>query len=276
MPTNRVTKGDSLGSLVLQPGWTIENDGFGLLTCTATYIKSHGNNAGTTAGDGPNALSSAPKRGDLFQKDSRLACHRSSTSMNSNGLMVVTAEYIGIAQGNMTSPHVSGRGATTTEPISTFPTFNTTIGGKKGSELNGAVFNDDGSFKAFCDTDYKKYGVRSYYVPTFAITGFFYTKDTKVAKTLFDSSCTSSADGQWKNYQLVVGLNALGGDGNSIIGAWSAPDESPQLLLNGISVEYFGTLMKVSYEILFSADGFDTDIYPFATQGRPKRTNLKK
>lgn len=276
MTTNRVTKGDSLRSLVLQPNWTIENDGFGLLTCTATYIKSHGNDAGTQSGDGATVLSAAPARGNTFGKDARLVCHRSSSSVNSNGLQVVTAEYIGIAEGNMTKPQVSGRGATTTEPISTFPTFSTKIGGKKGSELNGAAFNDDGSFKAFADPEYRKYGVRSYYAPTFGITGFFYTNDSNVAKALFDSSCTSSSDGQWKNYQLVVGLNALGGNGKVTMGAWSAPDESPQLLLNGVSIEYYGTLMKVSYDILFSADGFDTDIYPYATQGRPKRDNNKR
>jgi len=275
MPTNRVTKGDSLRTLVLQPGWTIENDGFGLLTCSATYVMSHGNDAGTRAGDGATVLSAAPVRGAAFSKDERLSCHRSSSAVNSNGLLVVTAEYIGIAEGNMTKPQVSGRGATTTEPISTFPTFTTKIGGTKAAPLNGAVFNDDGSFKTFGDSEKKKYGVRSYYAPTFAFTGFFYTKDMKTVKTLFESSCTSSCDGQWKNIQLIQGLNALGGDGKTTQGAWSAPDEAPQLLLNGLSVEYFGTLMKVSYDVRFSADGFDTDIYPYAATGRPKRTNRK-
>jgi len=275
MPTNRVTKGDNLSTLVLQPGWTIENDGFGLLTCSATYVKSHGNDAGTRAGDGRTVLGAAPKRGDAFPKDGRLSCHRSSSAVNSNGLLVVTAEYIGISEGNMTTPQVSGRGATTTEPISTFPTFSTAIGGKKDAEINGAVFNDDGSFKLFADPDNRKYGVRSYYSPTFAITGFFYTKDMDTVKKLFDSICTSSADGQWKNVQIVLGLNALGGDGKVTKGSWSAPDESPQLLLNGIGIEYFGTLIKVSYDILFSADGFDTGIYPYATAGRPKRNNKK-
>ena len=270
MPTNRVTKGNSLTSLVLQPGWTIENDGFGLLTCTATYIASHGNDAGTSAGTGSYALTKAPSRGTPFEKDARLTCHRASSSLNSNGLLVVTANYVGIANGNMTNPEVSGRGTTTTEPIATFPTFTSVIGGKQGEEKNGAVFNDDGSFKVFADPAYKKYGVKSYYSPTLAINGHFYTSDIKVPKTLLDSQLTTSADGQWKNIKLIGRLDGLGTPyGN--IGNWSAPDESPQLLLCGLGVEDFGTLMKVSYEILVAYDGWDIDLYPYATQGRPRR-----
>lgn len=269
---NRVTKGDSLNSLVLQPGWTVENDGYGLLTCTATYIVSHGNDAGTQGGGVSYAVGMAPKRGDLFPKDTRLKCHRSSSSLNSNGIMVITAEYIGIASGNMTTPQSSARGSITTEPIATHPAFVPKIGGKKDSPKFGAEFEDDGAFKRFATADNRKYGVKSYYSPTFSFSGFFYTSDIKVAKKLADVTCCSSSDGQWKNIQLLDGLNGLGGDGKITSGAWSAPDESPQLLLTGIGVEYYGTVIKVTFDILGSLDGYDTDIYPYATGGRPKRS----
>ena len=271
MPTNRVTKGNSLNQALLQPGWTIENDGFGLLTCSATYIVSHGNDAGTSAGSGAYAVGAAPKRGDKFEKDARLTCHRSSSSLNSNGLQVISAEFIGIASGNSTTPQASGRGATTTEPIATHPAFVAKIGGKKGAEKHGAEFEDDGAFKRFAVADNKKYGVRSYYSPTMSFSGHFYTSDIAIAKTLADVTCCTSSDGQWKNIQLLGGLNGLGGDGKITKGAWSARDESPQLLLTGIGVEYFGTVIKVSFDILVAMDGFDTDIYPYATAGRDKR-----
>ena len=278
MPTNRITKGNSLDHLLLQAGWTIEDDGYGLLTVKATFVQSHGNAAGTTGGTGQYAIQSAPRRGDTFPKDSRLSCHRSSTSLNSNGLMVVTAEYVGIATGNMTTPEVSGRGATSTEPIATHPVFKSKIGGSKDSPLYGAVFNDDGGFKEFADVTKRKYGVKSYFDPAFSISGHFYTKDIVAPKALKDSLCTTSSDGQWKNIQLVGKLNAVATNvGTSWAGimSWAAQDESPQLLLTGVGLEDYGTLYKVSFDITVALDGWDTDIYPYATQGRAKRDNPK-
>ena len=274
MPTNRVTKGDSLNRILLQPGWSIENDGFGLLTCSATYIVSHGNDAGTQAGSGSYALGAAPKRGDVFEKDARLKCHRSSSSLNSNGLQVISAEFIGIESGNMTTPQVSGRGATTTEPIATHPVFKSLIGGTKTDPKNGAEFEDDGAFKRFADPNIRKYGVRSYYSPTFSISGHFYTSDIEVPKKLLDAQCTVSADGKFPHgngLKLVGVLSAFAPNPSWVGLSWSAPDESPQLLLTGMSIEDFGGLFKVSYDILVSTDGFDKEIYPYGK--RPKRDN---
>ena len=279
MTTNRVTKGNNLRTLVLQPGWTIENDGYGLLTARATYIQSHGNDAGTKGGDGPYGLTAAPSRGAPFIKDARLTCHRSSSSLNSNGLLVVTADYVGIESGNMTTPEVSGKGATNTEAIATHPVFVSQIGGKKGAPLNGAEFEPDSdAFKAFTNPEYKKYGVKSYFAPTFAITGHFYTSDIETVKTLKSCICTVSSDCQWNNIQLVGKLNAVGTNAGSSwagIMAWAAPDESPQLMLNGISIEDYGSLYKIGFDILVTMDGWDTDIYPYATDGWPKRDQTK-
>lgn len=275
MPTNRVTKGNSLKSLLLQPGWSVEDDGYGLLSCRATFVASHGNDAGTSGGDVGDAIGKAPKRGDTFPKDARLTCHRATAAANSNGLLVVTAEYVGIASGNMTTPEVSGRGATSTEPIATHPSFKSKIGGSSSSPLNGAVFTDDGAFKEFSDPDKRKYGVKSYLAPTLSITGHFYTSDITVAKTLLDAQCTVSEDGKFPNgggLQLIGKLNSLASKVPWSNNRWVAPDESPQLLLTGVSIEDFGNLLKVSFEVLVSADGWDKDIYPYTT--RPKRTNV--
>lgn len=269
MPTNRITKGDSLLTITLQPGWSIENDGYGLLTCSATYIVTHGNDAGSKSGTGAYAITMAPKRGSIFEKDARLVCHRSSSSMNANGLQVITAEYIGIEAGNMTTPEVSGRGATTTEPIATHPAFSTKIGGKQGAEKNGAKFNDDGSFEKFA-TQNRKYGVRSYYSPTFSISGHFYTSDIEIPKKLLKAQCTSSSDGKFpygkEGIKLVGPLNDLASPVHPSwagVGAWQAPDESPQLLLTGVAIENYGALLKVSYDILVAVDGLDVEIYPY-------------
>jgi len=265
MPTNRVTKGDSLSTLVLQPGWTIENDGFGLLTCSATYVKSHGNDAGTRAGDGATVLGAAPKRGDAFPKDARLSCHRSSSAVNSNGLLVVTAEYIGITEGNMTQCEVSGRGNMSTDPITTHPDFVTKIGGTAASPLNGAQFQSGSDlfvgFKYDSSAEFNKEGVRSFLNPGFGISGHFYTSDITVCSKLRDRMGTTSGDGKWVNINLLGGISAVGGQATSVWGNWVSDTEVDQLLLTGVAIDFFGTVIKVSYDITFARYGWDRDIY---------------
>jgi len=263
----QVNKGDKLSRKALQPGWTIEDDGFGLLTCRATYIVSQDTEYGA-AGSG--VIAKAPKRGDFFNNDPRLICHKASSSVNSNGLQVITAEYCGIANGSKTDPEVSGRGATTTEPIARHPAFADNIGGTKDAPIFGATFDGAGNFKEFSDPTYPKYGLKSYYSPSFSINGHFYTSDISVAKTLKDLQCTSSSTGDWGTGNLLSGFQALGPQWGKN-GWWEAADESPQLLLTSVSLEYYGKLVKVSYEILVAVDGLDTDVYPRSGKGRPSR-----
>lgn len=264
----KVTKGNQLSSAVLQPGWTIEDDGFGLLTCRATYVVGQDTNYGVS---GAQVVAKAPRRGDTFENDPRLICHRASSSVNSNGLQVITAEYCGISAGNKTNVNVSGRGATSTEPIQRHPSFVSVIGGTSGSEKNGAKYDANGLLLGFGDTANKKYGLKSYYAPTFSITGHFYTSDISVGATLKDLQCTSSATGKWGSIDLLSDLNALAPSWGTSVSYWMAADESPQLLLTNVSLEPYGKLFKVSYDILVAVDGLDTDVYPYESQGRPSR-----
>jgi len=263
----RVSKGDSLGQLKLQPGWTAEEDGFGLLTSRLTFVIGHGSD------DQSAPISQAPKRGDSHPKDVRMSCHRASTTYNQNGLAVVVAEYIGIANGNSTIPEVSGRGNMSTDPITTHPKFVEKIGGTKEEPKNGAIFsestglfinfdrvppgtpNSNGDVAGFIKT-----GVRSYLNPGFGITGHFYTKDTGVAKSLKEQMGRSSGTGSYGGVNLLGGLSGLG-TSESIWGKWTTKEEVPQLLLTGVAIDFFGTVVKVSYDLTFAKDGWDYDIY---------------
>lgn len=265
----RITKGNQLTTIKLQPGWTIEDDGFGLLTCRATYVVGQDIDYGVS---GAQVVSKAPRRGDTFENDPRLVCHRSSSSVNSNGLQVITAEYCGIASGNKTLVNVSGRGATSTEGIQRHPAFVSKIGGSPGSEKNGAVFDDNGSLKAFASPTNKKYGLKSYYAPTFSISGSFYTSDITVAGKLKDVQCCSSATSTFAGIDLLSDFNALGNTWGTSVHYWIAADESPQLLLTNVGIEPYGKLFKVNYDILVAVDGLDTDVYPYESSGRPIRS----
>lgn len=259
----RVSKGNSLSGLVLQPGWTIEEDGFGLLTSRLTFVTGHGSGEN----ESPLILDDAPRRGDSHPKDSRLQCHRSTATLNANGLAVIVSEYVGIAAGNMTAPEVSGRGNMSTEPIASHPDFESEIGGTPAAPLNGALFNADGTFKAFgyvadAVPGFNKYGVRSYLNPGFGVSGHFYTSDISVARGLKDALGTSSGSGKFAGVQLLGGIGALNSQtGDSWYGDWTTEDEVPQLLLTGIAIDFFGSLVKISYDITYARWGWDRDIY---------------
>ena len=268
----RVEKGNSLSSLTLQPGWTIEEDGFGLLTSRLTFVSGHGSD------DNSAPIYNAPKRGDTHPKDTRMACHRASTTYNANGLAVTVAEYIGIAEGNSTRPEVSGRGNMSTDPITTHKDFVATIGGTKDAPKNGAVFDENtelfinfgivpagtsdsaGPGGGGSVPGWIKRGVRSYLNPGFGISGHFYTKAFGVAAGLKNAMGKSSNTGVYAGVNLLGGLSGLGGS-DSIWGKWSSDAEVPQLLLTGVAIDFFGTLIKVSYDITYAKDGWDYQIY---------------
>jgi hypothetical protein len=257
-----VNKGDSLNSLKVLPGWTIEDDGFGLLTSRIIYVTNHGSDEGSS----PLVLNDAPKRGDAHPKDYRLTCHRASSTIGANGLAQISAEYIGIATGNMTNPEVSGRGNMSTDPITTHPEFETKIGGTSASPLNGAKFQDaTGLFIGFDGAgktpNGNKMGVRSFLNPGFGINGHFYTSDIKVAARLRDRLGKTSGNGSFGGINLMGGLSGLGKNTQSIWGTWSSETELDQLLLTGLAVDFFGTVIKLSYDMTYAPYGWDRDIY---------------
>lgn len=256
----RVSKGNSLTSAVLQPGWTIEDDGFGLLTCSAVYKVKHGTSTGTP-GTGAEALAKAPKRGDALEQDARLHCHRSTSSMDGNGIQTISADYVGIAAGTITKPQVSGRFSSNQEPISTHPKFAEQIGGTAASPQNGAVFNDDGSFKRFADSGFDQfYGVTSYLCPGFGISGHFYTSDLSTVIAMKDAIGSTSPTGYFGPVNVL-------GDLSGLAATWQTPREDDQLLLSGVGIEYYGKLIKVTYDVMFSQDGWVGAIYGRRTAG---------
>lgn len=250
----RVEKGNRLSGIELQPGWTIEDDGFGLLTCSAVYKCDHGTSTGTP-GTGEQALSKAPARNAEFERDKRLICHRSSSSMDANGIQTISADYVGIAVGDRTIPQVTGRFSSNQEPIATHPMFSKQIGGTPDAPQNGAEFNEDGSFKRFADIGFDQfYGVTSYLNCGFGISGHFYTSNFSTVNAMKDAIGTTSPSGAFG------GVNVLG-DLKDLQPTWQTPREDDQLLLTGMGLEFYGKLVKISFDVMFSQDGWVSAIY---------------
>lgn len=109
-----------------------------------------------------NAFNLAPRRGYAKHPDfPALTCKSSVTTRLKPGTYCeINATYRGffVQEPDPTTPPDPVNAINSTEevttsvseaPIETHPKFTSVIGGKKGSELNGAVFNDDGTFKGW-------------------------------------------------------------------------------------------------------------------------------
>ena len=262
----KVSKGNTLTSPVLQAGYTIENDGYGLLTCKATYKADNAKAA------------SAIKRGDVFKPDGRLKCHKVSVAFGPLDVATITADYCGIEAGDWTEPNVSGSATLSTEPLSSHPNFFTKIAGPspytatsspdgtnkpafKG--LNGAIFGNDGVapnqplflgfFGTVTDEEKKLYKRTAYLSPVSSFNGVLYT--TKAANVVTIRKYVGSSFSGRAPYGYRFLLPAYLGD------TFEAKDETDQLLLSSVNFEDYGMLYKISYEIRFNREGYSREVY---------------
>ena len=262
----RIEKGSSLRTPLLQPGYSIDNDGYGLLTCTATY---------KVDGDRNQDIA----RGTAFKPDPRLKCHKTSISYGPLGVATITAQYCGIASGDWTEPNVSGSASLSTEPLTSHPNFFKPGGKGNGiagpapytscpspdgtptpafKGLNGSIFANDGVdpnkplFKGFFGTandDEKKLDKRTAYLaPTSTFSGVLYTtkSDNVVTMRSFVGKCISARAPQGFRFMLP----AYFGD------EFKAKDEDPQLMISSVGFEDYGLLYKLTYELRFNAEGY--------------------
>lgn len=285
-------KGNPLTSKLLLPGWSIQNDGFGLWTGRCVFKIAR-----TSALTGSPFSSAVPKRGDVHPDPSceHMIANKVSATVE-NGVVIATVEYVGIKTstggGSYTDPAVSGAVGTSTEPIENHPNFfDQVIGtaspiaghgsGTASSPIyaadpsikrdpsdtavyymgsNGAAFAAEGGgkFCGFLDPQYRRYyGRRSYMAPTTSFSGVVYTTIASKTVELRDAVGRSSSTNVFAGVKLLP--NYMGT-------VWTSDDvdELPQLLLNGVNFEDFGNLYKISYSIRYNAEGYTQDIYPLS------------
>ena len=272
----KVSKGDALTTPLLQAGYSIENDGYGLLTCKATYKANK------------SSAANAIKRGDVFKPDGRLKCHKVSVAYGPLDVATITADYCGIAEGDWTEPNVSGSATLSAEPITSHPNFfksGTTGNGIAGpapytscpspdgtntpsfAGINGAIFGNDGVapnkplFKGFFGTttteEKKLYKRTSYLAPVSSFNGVLYTSKAANVVTLRKYVGVAFGGRAPEGYRFL--LPAYLGD------SFIAKDETNQLLLSNVSFEDYGMIYKISYEIRFNKEGYMNEVYTINT-----------
>lgn len=283
--------GDDLTQPILQSGWKLSDDGFGLHTLSANYVLESGTYSFV--------------RGTAFEVTGLeyLKLHRWSSTSGKLGIQTITAEYVGIPSdvnsGAYTNPQIQASNGLTTEPITSNPNFRTSGGDgydtpiagdsytqsdlgppvkKKPSDLegvpvvgniitsyqqswignNGACFEreEGGRFIGFVDPAYPKfYGKTSYLAPTSAWSGIVYVSEGATVQLFIAYLGSTASDNDWASTLPTIVPTYAGT-------TWLSADGDDQLLLSQVKIEDFGNLKKVSYEVRFSKDGWSNSVYP--------------
>lgn len=271
----RVETGDDLVAGLLQPGWKVSYDGYGLMTCTATYKSDR---FGTF---------SFIERGSTFPAlgFSNLKAHKAAISFDALQIATATVDYVGIEltynSGLRTDPQVTGSQGLTSENITTHPNFFELATGFTGSPIagvgsgtlatpaypavagtnpveysgnNGATFElaTGRKFLGFKKPEFKDfYGKTNYLAPTTSFSGHFYTTQSATVQGLIARVGKTSGDGSFLTIDLLP----------AYMGTTFTTGSKNQLLLAQVNTEDYGSLYKVQYEIRYNREGYDASVY---------------
>ena len=285
-----VSTGNVLATEMLQPGYTLTSDGFGLVTCSATYKVDWTASVAITARGTP-----FPVAGLTYLK-----AHKSSQSYDSLEYKTIKVDYVGIdptiGGGVRTNANTSVANGLTAENITSHPNFFEAAPGYGGSPLaglpsdfggmypdstlgppvmvisqapgpsfgkavpvpssegyNGACFETGmgGRFIGFVDPEVPDvYGKTQYLARTTTYSGVIYTTSVSDVQALYALLGTATGTNAWGVFQLIPAWGPTG-----------TGDFGKQNLLSQINVEEYGTLYKVMYEIRYSKEGWPPDVY---------------
>jgi hypothetical protein len=271
----RVETGNDLVAGLLQPGWKVSYDGYGLQTCTATYKSDR---FGSFA---------YIERGSSFSEIgfTNLKQHKSTISFDSLGIATATVDYVGIEltcnSGLRTEPQVSGSQGLTSENITTHPNFFELATGFSGTPIagvgtspgtkadpnyqlvtgtseyggnNGSTFESPKGrkFMGFKKAEFNDfYGKTNYLAPQCSLSGVFYTSSSALVINLRNAVGKTSGDGSFASKSLVP----------TYMGTAFEISGKKQLLLAQVSFEDFGLLYKVQYELRFNREGYNSAVY---------------
>jgi hypothetical protein len=286
----QIANGKTLLAAEIQPGWTVQSDGFGLITSTTTYKADIA------------APISSFERGqshpDTFY--SYLKAHKYQISWDNLRYKTIKVDYVGIdpdvGSGVMTLANTSVANGLTGENITTHPNFfesaagftpgplaglpsdfgglydDSTLGppvtviseapgpnfGKpvvvpSSEGYNGACFETGmgGRFIGFVDPDVPElYGKTQYLARTTTYSGVIYTTSQSYVQALYALLGTATGNNSWGIFQLIPSWGPTG-----------TGKYGKQNLLSQVNVEEFGSLYKVLYEIRYSKEGWPPDVY---------------
>ena len=279
----RISQGNALTTAMLQPGAKFTTDGYGLVTGVAVYKEDQG---GSSAFLARGSAFAGPGGAFSFCK-----VHKADTSIDSLGLSTYTVSYVGISasdgvSSSLTKPQITGSQGLTSENITAHPNFfelatgfsGTPIAGVNGPGMTGGVLatpkyapktvnntteyegnngsrfelQTGGKLLGFKVAQYKTlYGKTNYLAPQTSFSGHFYTTTAANVTGMIARVGKTSGTNQFNSIALLP----------SYAGTTFLNGTLHQLLLAQVSVEDYGSLYKVSYEVRFNRDGYNASVY---------------
>jgi hypothetical protein len=270
----RAEKGNSLDSPIIQPGWTVSNDGYGLVTSTTRFKADFGFDVDALTNRG------TPHPDSTY---SFLKAHKYSISWDSLEVATVTVDYVGIdpdsESGQMTQPNTSSANGLTAQNITSHPNFFNNAepyavalaglppytqddpnniapivnGAPAYLGANGSCFEkaNGGRFIGFVKPEFKSlYGKTQYLATTTTYSGVIYTTQLAYVQALLALLNTATSTNSWGIFMLLPAWAPVG-----------AAEWGNKNLLSQINIEEYGSLYKVIYEIRYAADGWDSLTY---------------
>ena len=273
----RIDQGNTLSTAMLQPGAKFQSDGYGLVTGVAVYKEDQ---TGSSAFLARGSAFAGPGGAFSFCK-----VHKANTSLDALGLATYTVDYVGIGSGgissSLTTPQVTGSQGLTSENITAHPNFFELATGFSGTPIagvgtgtlatpaytaktvnnateyegnNGSRFESvtGNKFLGFKVAQYKTlYGKTNYLAPQTSFSGHFYTTTDANVTGMIARVGKTSGTNQFNSIPLLP----------SYAGTTFTVGGLNQLLLSQVSVEDYGSLYKVTYEVRFNRDGYNASVY---------------
>jgi hypothetical protein len=290
-----INKGNTLTTPVLQPGYKVRDDGYGLWTGSCTFLLDKS----MTGAALPASLQRGAPHPDATYSAFMFANNVEITH-GKNRICSVDVTYVGIsldgyAESVTTNPNTSGAVSTTSESIETHRNFfeaitsaagpiagvgtgtvtapiyeASTFKAKVGDSTtlykgdNGAHFTQKtgGQFVGFLDPQYPMYyGRKAYLAPVTGFSGVIYTNDAQVTVDMRKAVSRSSSTNDWGGNLPKLIPDYQGTTWTSDTG--TALTGYPQLLLASVNIEDFGLdTYKVSYTIKYNDEGWVEPVHP--------------
>jgi hypothetical protein len=274
-----VNTGNDLVAPILQSGWTVVADGFGLNTSVSVF-------KGDTTTDVDAFLVKGSAHPDTVY--SYLKLDKWRISWDALNVCTITVDYVGIDpainEGARTNPNTSSANGLTSEPITSHPNFfthdvsywaeiagagpytqsslgpvvNTKTQPIKQTQsyvgYNGACFESatGGRFIGFVDPTYPSlYGKTNYLATTTSYSGVIYSITLADVQALLALLNSATQTNSWGIFNLLPAWAPIG----TVAGV------GHKNLLSQVNVEQFGSLYKINYEIRYAKNGWSKYVY---------------
>lgn len=298
---NIVEKGNALTTPLIQAGWNVVGDGYGLITSTTKYKCDHTVDLQAFVARG------TPHPDAAY---SFLKIHKYSISWESLGIAVVSIDYVGIDpsfnSGNFTNPEVGASNGLTAENITTNQNFFTEAFGGSTYAIAGeppytqspvgplveiknpadyisittgstvttvsrkqSYIGNNGA----CFEDAQGGRFIGFVKPEFK---HFYGKTNYLApQSSFSGHFYTTQQALVNEALNLLGTSSFNNTWNSllpkIVPDYAGPPTSwlssgdngsyNQLLLSQVNIQDFGSLYKVNYEVRYSVQGWPSEVY---------------